>query len=195
MFGFSLGNLNGNNNNDDDDLPGPGPPNPDAPSLVASLPSTLSVLHLPLISPAGLKEVVERCEDIQVLGLIIGSAFSSPASVKTSKTNTRSAARSAARLKHATIPGIRSEVSVLAGILARARALQELIIDTSSLDNAHNTATDPRTDGSHGAFRGTALLTPVGVRMLMRESPFLRRIVGEGRVWEVRFSPWRVTWP
>lgn len=190
-FPFPLDNLNGDNDNDDNDIPGVGPanppnpdlnPDPNSPSLVSSFPSTLSILHLPQLSPAGLREIVERCEGIQVLGIVIGNAFASPAPVKASRMTSRIEG-------HAANSGVRPEVSVLAGILSRARALRELIIDTSGTDisgNGTGAGTDARAGGSHGAsFR--ALLTPLAVRMLMRESLCLRRIVGEGRVWEVRF--------
>lgn len=193
-FPFPLGNLNGNNNNDNNnDPPGAGPanpPNPDVnpdlnlPSLLSSFPSTLSTLHLPQISPAGLKEVVERCEGIQVLGIVIGDTFASPTSVKASKKTSRING-------HPTKSGVRPEVTVLAAILARARALRVLIIDTSGTDTSGSSAgagSDTRAGGSHGtSLRGGALLTPLAVRTLMRESPSLRRIVGEGRVWQVRF--------
>lgn len=159
------------------------------PSLLSSFPSTLSVLHLPQISPAGLREVVDRCEGIQVLGVVVGNAFSSPASVKPGKTTGRPTGRFKG---HPARSSVRPEVSVLAGILSRARALRELIIDTSAADFYYANSTSPGLSagagGSHGApFAGYALLTPLSVRMLMRESPLLRRIVGEGRVWEVRF--------
>ena len=195
MFGFPfpffIGNPNGNNN----DPPDAGPPNlpnpdvdhdPNSPSLVSSLPSTLSILHLPQISPAGLREVVDRCQGIQVLGIVVGNAFSSPGSAKPSKLPGRSINRFKG---HAARSDVRTEVSVLAAILARARALQELIIDTSAADFAVNNSGPAGAGASHSApFTGYALLTPVSTRLLMRESRFLRRIVGEGRVWEVRFS-------
>lgn len=126
---------------------------------------------------------MERCEGIRILGIVIGNTFASPTPVKASKM--------APRVKgHATKSGIRPEVSVLAGILSRARVLRELIIDASSTDisgSSSGAGTDSRAGGSHGAsFGGGALFTPLGVRMLMRESPCLRRIVSEGRVWQVR---------
>ena len=127
---------------------------------------------------------MDRCEGVQVLGVVIGSGFSSPASAKPSKTTGRSKG-------HAARSGVRPEVSVLTGILSRARALRELIIDTSAAEfygNSTGPGPSAPAGGSHGApFAGYALLTPLSVRLLMRESPLLRRIVGEGRVWEVRF--------
>ncbi|KAF8558700.1 hypothetical protein OG21DRAFT_1519769 [Imleria badia] len=194
-FSFSLGNPNSNNNNDNDNdgPPGAGPPNPpnpdfnldpSSPSLVSSFPPTLSILHLPQISPTGLKEVVDRCEGIQVLGIVIGNAFANtsafplPTSPKPSKTTGQSTARSKGGAARS---GTRPEVSVLAGILSRARVLRELIIDTSPADIVGMGTSPGGTGMSSGGY---ALLTPVAVRMLMRESLLLRRIVGEGRVWE-----------
>ncbi|KAF8128660.1 hypothetical protein EV363DRAFT_1451638 [Boletus edulis] len=193
-FAFPLGNPNGNNNNNNNNPPGGGPPNPlnpyipdsNSPSLVSSLPSTLSTLHLPQISPAGLRDVVDRCQDIQLLGIVIGNAFASPASAKPSKMTGRSPGRSK---RHAANSGVvRPEVSILAGVLSRARALRELIMDTSPTDivgNGNGVSTVAGPGGSHGTSSGGyALLTPTAVRMLMRDSPLLRRIVAEGRVWE-----------
>jgi hypothetical protein len=156
------------------------------PSLVSSFPSTLSILHLPQISPLGLRELLDRCEGIRVLGVVVGNAFSSSVPTRPNKVTGRP-------IKvHPTRSGIRPEVSVLADILSRARALRELIIDTSAADFYYADSTGPGTSaaagGSHGGpFAGYALLAPLSVRLLMRESPLLRRIVGEGRVWEVRF--------
>ncbi|KAN0094643.1 hypothetical protein V8E55_002930 [Tylopilus felleus] len=188
-FTFPLGNLNGNGNNGP---PGAGPPNPPnldtnpdpmTPSLVSSLPSTLSILHLPQISPVGLREVVDRCEGIQVLGIVIGNAFASPASAKLGKTPNRFPGRVTGGAR-APKSSIRPEVGVLADILSRARVLRELIIDTSPTEIVGN-STGTGAGGRHGASSSScALLTPHDVRMLMRESPLLRRIVGEGRVWE-----------
>lgn len=124
-----------------------------------------------------------------MLGIVVGNAFSSPDSAKPSKLTGRSINRFKG---HTSKSGVRTEVNVLAGILSCARALQELIIDTSAADFALNNSAHGMGAGagtSHTApFAGYALLTPASVRLLMRESPFLRRIVGEGRVWEVRFS-------
>ncbi|KAG9308353.1 hypothetical protein JVU11DRAFT_12119 [Chiua virens] len=188
-FTFPLGNLNGNNDDDDDDGAGPqNPPDPDhipdpnLPCLLSSLPSTLSILHLPQISPAALKEIVDHCEGLEVLGVVIGTAFASQASIKANKISSRSGGRSSGRFKYAAVPGVRPEISVLASILSCAKVLRELILDTSATDLGGDSSPDGRGGGSHGPS-GT-LLTATSIRMLMRESPLLRRIVGEGRVWE-----------
>lgn len=181
---FPLGNHNGNNN-----PPGGGPPNPpnpdpdpNSPSLIDSLPLTLSTLHIPQITPAGLREVVDRCQGIQLLGIVMGPAFAAQASVRPGKTTGRIPGRSKGR---ASSTLIRSEVNVLSDILARAKTLRELIIDASPAVFAAN-ATDTGVGAGAPQVTAYALLTPAAVRMLMHESPLLRRIVAEGRVWEVR---------
>lgn len=123
-----------------------------------------------MISPGALKEVVERCRDIQLLGIVLGPGFASPSKPGRVRPKPHSPA------------GVRPEITLLTTILTRARALRELILDTSIADIA---GADPGRD-PHEAFRISALLTPAAVRTLMREVPLLRRIVGEGRVWEVR---------
>ena len=121
-----------------------------------------------------------------MLGIVIGNAFASPASAKLGKTPNRFSGRVTGGAR-APKSSIRPEVGVLADILSRARVLRELIIDTSPTEIVGN-STGTGAGGRHGASSSScALLTPHDVRMLMRESPLLRRIVGEGRVWEVCF--------
>ena len=138
---------------------------------------------------------MDRCEGIRVLGIVIGNAFRNAFALPTPTQPSKTAGQSTSRHKgRAAKSGTRPEVSVLAGVLSHARALRELIIDTSPTDIA-GAGAGPGTGETQGTSSGSyALLTPVAVRTLMRESPFLRRIVGEGRVWEVCFVLYPTTY-
>ncbi|KIK97307.1 hypothetical protein PAXRUDRAFT_825067 [Paxillus rubicundulus Ve08.2h10] len=211
IFGFPFTFLPNNPNPvpaPDPNLPHPVPadphPDPDPhapPTLVASLPPTLTSLHLPQLSPAALTDIVKRCEELGVLGMATGSGFSSSPSARRGGVGV---VGGVGRERAGT--GVKQEIRTLADILSGAKELREIILDTSgSLDRASATASgagigggaDVDAEGGAGARilngsrgmgrggqRSGALLTSAAVRMLMKEAPMLRRVVGEGRVWE-----------
>ncbi|KAF8836995.1 hypothetical protein BDN67DRAFT_936054 [Paxillus ammoniavirescens] len=212
IFGFPFTFLP--NNPNPVPAPNPNPPHPvpavshpdtdphAPPTLVASLPPTLTFLHLPQLSPAALTDIVKRCEELSVLGMATGGGFSSSPSARRGGVG---AVGGTGRERAGT--GLNREIRTLAGILSGAKKLREIILDTSgSLDRTGAAAStgagigggaDVDAEGGagtrilngsrgtgRGGQRGGMLLTSAAVRMLMKEAPMLRRIVGEGRVWE-----------
>ncbi|KAF9224869.1 hypothetical protein BS17DRAFT_779199 [Gyrodon lividus] len=197
--------------NFDPPYPGPADPHPDPPpTLAASLSPTLTSLHLPQLSPAALQDIVKRCEELCVLGIALGAGFNPPPpSRSTGRRGGIGRMGGAGREQAGT--GVRQEIRTLAGILSHAKELRELILDTAGSSDSASATTrigavlgagadadaDSDAEGGAGArtlgasrgMRGAgqmskALLTPAAIRALVREAPMLRRVVGEGRVWE-----------
>ncbi|KAH7883008.1 hypothetical protein F5I97DRAFT_1930608 [Phlebopus sp. FC_14] len=189
---------------------GPGPDPLSA--LISTLPRTLTSLHLPPVSPQALKEIVARCECLRVLGFGLGAGFStpSPGSRPSGGANRRGSSGGSkpatGGIDHGGIIGVgsvgapvRPEIRTLSAISSHARGLRILILDTSvshsSLMEAEGGHAPGHTgggiDGGGGrtetgsmSRRGGTLLSAAAVRELMKEAPRLRRVVGEGRIWQ-----------
>ncbi|KIJ63567.1 hypothetical protein HYDPIDRAFT_40977 [Hydnomerulius pinastri MD-312] len=213
-------NLNANNPNANPNANPNGNADEPPPPLAPALPPTLRTLHLPQLSPTALRDIVERCEGLEVLGLAMGGGFSTPSPLPSGTGTGRRGGRGSVGVGRlggsGGIGGIgntaatstKQEIRTLGSILSNAKGLRELVIDTAGSASGmySDSSSSAGVDGAGGGAgaggaggqgaggrtargmavgpRGGTLLTPTAVRALMREAPILRRIVGEGRVWE-----------